>query len=558
MVKDDRDTSNASTIPTPEYLLTGEQIMRKFRGVLLDGERSKLLAEYLRSAYDSGWLDSKRATGSAQPGDPQRFVDELIAAIFGAKVEQAEYHSVSDALREAERLHAFKRGWRSELRADLVRRANELPGLSAAYDEMHGFAALVRECLAEHDAASGALGLGVAPDNAVTTKIRAALLTLPPPFPESRKPRASAATPVLPAPTDEERARHVFGMLGLPVWQEGSHVEWLAKEFAQHREAALNKRPAWTNWHEPLPSGWDVVEKDSGTAYCVEGPWCNTKHEAREAFAALVAEAPAKLARIRQIINWTPITSDHRERQVLEIIAVLDGSSPCAGPVDCTECPSAGLTAHVLTGDVTKSCPIYVAYRNWVSPKASVAPDEQRVDWVLSRAGLTRDDMIQMFAAVREDERRRLAAMKASDRDPPFLVGYEAGYDDGTERNYGPTVAHEKYLRDWAEAAAEKTSPKAEPSSGADRESNQTLATTAKLDVLVIYDPMAAASEFVNNEWAFPTEALAYVLLERDDRIRRETIEACVAWVDDAEGHGCADALAVHMAGQFTRKAGDT
>lgn len=32
--------------------------------------------------------------------------------------------------------------------------------------------------------------------------------------------------------------------------------------------------------------------------------------------------------------------------------------------------------------------------------------------------------------------------------DGPFLVGYEAGYDDGRERSYGPTAAHEKFLSD--------------------------------------------------------------------------------------------------------------
>ncbi len=46
---------------------------------------------------------------------------------------------------------------------------------------------------------------------------------------------------------------------------------------------------------------------------------------ANEELAAIRA-MQAKLDRIRQIINWTLITSDHRERQVREIIAVLDGS----------------------------------------------------------------------------------------------------------------------------------------------------------------------------------------------------------------------------------------
>lgn len=38
--------------------------------------------------------------------------------------------------------------------------------------------------------------------------------------------------------------------------------------------------------------------------------------------------------------------------------------------------------------------------------------------------------------------------------------------------------------------------------------------------------------------------------------VRRETIEACVAWVDAEEGHGCADALAIHMAPLVTPKGG--
>ena len=40
----------------------------------------------------------------------------------------------------------------------------------------------------------------------------------------------------------------------------------------------------------------------------------------------------AKLARVRQIINWTPIAAGSRERQVREIVAVLDGSASCTPP----------------------------------------------------------------------------------------------------------------------------------------------------------------------------------------------------------------------------------
>ncbi len=50
------------------------------------------------------------------PGDPERrLVDELVAAILGVKVEYAERFSVSDALREAARLHGFKREHRRRM-----------------------------------------------------------------------------------------------------------------------------------------------------------------------------------------------------------------------------------------------------------------------------------------------------------------------------------------------------------------------------------------------------------------------------------------------------------
>jgi hypothetical protein len=58
---------------------------------------------------------SSSPSSSAAPGDPQGFVDELTAAIFGVKAEHAERFSVSDALREVERLHAFKREHRRRM-----------------------------------------------------------------------------------------------------------------------------------------------------------------------------------------------------------------------------------------------------------------------------------------------------------------------------------------------------------------------------------------------------------------------------------------------------------
>lgn len=51
-------------------------------------------------------------------------------------------------------------------------------------------------------------------------------------------PRASEA---LPAPTDEERARHVLHAFGMHVWFDGSHVAWLANEFRQAREQRSNE-----------------------------------------------------------------------------------------------------------------------------------------------------------------------------------------------------------------------------------------------------------------------------------------------------------------------------
>ncbi|HVH46907.1 MAG TPA: hypothetical protein VM925_31405, partial [Labilithrix sp.] len=39
---------------------------------------------------------------------------------------------------------------------------------------------------------------------------------------------------------------------------------------------------------DALPEGWDIISKDNGTAYCLEGPWFNTR---REAIASLPRSA---------------------------------------------------------------------------------------------------------------------------------------------------------------------------------------------------------------------------------------------------------------------------
>lgn len=48
------------------------------------------------------------------------------------------------------------------------------------------------------------------------------------------------------------------------------------------------------------------------------------------------------------------------------------GEACSSEPVACTECPSVGLAHHELTGDVTRSCPVYVKYRN--APRTKEAP----------------------------------------------------------------------------------------------------------------------------------------------------------------------------------------
>lgn len=47
-----------------------------------------------------------------------------------------------------------------------------------------------------------------------------------------------------------------------------------------------------------------------------------------------------------------------------------------------------------------------------------------------------------------------------------------------------------------------------------------------KLDALVHAEPMHAASAFMGVDWAFPTEALAYLLDERDARVTRDVVDA--------------------------------
>lgn len=52
------------------------------------------------------------------------------------------------------------------------------------------------------------------------------------------------------------------------------------------------------------------------------------------------------------------------------------------------------------------------------------------------------------------------------------------------------------------------------------------------LDALVTGEPSAVASEFLATSWEFPTEALAYLIAERDDSERRATIEECAAFIE--------------------------
>lgn len=56
--------------------------------------------------------------------------------------------------------------------------ASHVPGLTATIDELFAFVALVRECLAEHDAANGFLTGTKIPDSPITARIRVALDTL--------------------------------------------------------------------------------------------------------------------------------------------------------------------------------------------------------------------------------------------------------------------------------------------------------------------------------------------------------------------------------------------
>ena len=71
--------------------------------------------------------------------------------------------------------------------ADLVARANQLPGLTATLDELIGFTHLVRELLHEHDATKEMFAAGERPDSPGTVRIRAALAALPRSVLEIRK-----------------------------------------------------------------------------------------------------------------------------------------------------------------------------------------------------------------------------------------------------------------------------------------------------------------------------------------------------------------------------------
>lgn len=71
--------------------------------------------------------------------------------------------------------------------------------------------------------------------------------------------------------------------------------------------------------HGELPTGWDVVEQDSGTAFCVEGPWCNTKYEARETFFALTRASPTPSA--TEPGDWTDGNKSPAYLALVEVVA---------------------------------------------------------------------------------------------------------------------------------------------------------------------------------------------------------------------------------------------
>jgi hypothetical protein len=113
----------------------------------------------------------ERVSGSSQPGDLQRYVDELVAAIFGVKVEQAEYHSVSDAIREAEQLHAFKR--------ELRRCAGDSAGAVAVLDVDPRVAEVVSAATAVRDLDNAEPGQRARHRHAALVRLYNALDALP-------------------------------------------------------------------------------------------------------------------------------------------------------------------------------------------------------------------------------------------------------------------------------------------------------------------------------------------------------------------------------------------
>lgn len=68
-------------------------------------------------------------------------------------------------------------------------------------------------------------------------------------------------------------------------------------------------------------------------------------------------------------------------------------------------------------------------------------------------------------------------------------------------------------------------------------------------------DDARLVSEFLGDWHVQLSSKVEADLVRLITETREEAVKACVAWVDDAEGHGCADGLAVHMATLFTRAA---
>lgn len=84
-----------------------------------------------------------------------------------------------------------------------------------------------------------------------------------------------------------------------------------------------------------LPEGWDVVPKDSGTAWCLEGPWRNTRHEALATFP------PAKIdRRTRRRCLGCGYTEAELDAKPASSCYCADGRHIPAGhePEDCAPC----------------------------------------------------------------------------------------------------------------------------------------------------------------------------------------------------------------------------